>query len=293
ISSNTLSAVINFYKAQLIHIYNPDELAVILRWIFEHQLNKTIDINAYNDERINESDMTPLERMCMELKVNRPIQYVLGEAEFFRMKFKVSESVLIPRPETEEMVERIINTIESKYKSPVTILDVGTGSGCIPIAIKKNIPSAKGYGLDVSDEALETAKFNAKFNGTEVNFFKTDILNTTPERLLAQLNGEKVDILISNPPYVLNSEKESLHKRVIEFEPHKALFVDDHDPILFYRKIAMLAPQIVKKGGKIFLECHADYAGSVQQMLIHAGFADACTYPDLAGLARVSEASVL
>ncbi|MGZ3862743.1 MAG: peptide chain release factor N(5)-glutamine methyltransferase [Bacteroidia bacterium] len=293
ISSNTLSAVINFYKESLIHIYTPGELEVIIRWVLEHQLNKSIDIKAYKDERVNESDLTPLERMCFELKANRPIQYVLGEAEFFRLKFKVDESVLIPRPETEEMVERIINTIRSKYSSGVTILDIGTGSGCIPVAIKKNIPSARVYAMDISDEALATAEFNAKNNNAEVNFFKADILAADPEAILSHLNGEKVDIIISNPPYVLDSEKNSLHKRVFEFEPHKALFVDDPDPILFYRKIAGLAPQIVKKGGRIFFECHADHAYSVQQMLTSNGFADACIYPDLSGLARVSEALVL
>lgn len=293
ISSNTLSAVINFYKQQLTHIYTPGELAAVVRWVLEHQLNKSVDIELYQDERINESDLTPLERMCLELKANRPIQYVLGEAEFFRLKFKVDESVLIPRPETEEMVERIIDTIRSKYNKAVTILDMGTGSGCIPVAIKKNVPDATVYALDISNEALETARLNAKNNHVEVNFFKADILNASPETLLGQLKGEKVDILISNPPYVLRSEKDSLHKRVIEFEPHKALFVEDADPILFYRKIAMLAPQIVKKGGKIFFECHANYTVSVQQMLVDAGFSDVCIYPDLSGLARVSEASVL
>jgi release factor glutamine methyltransferase len=299
ISANTLSAVISFYKKELAHVYTESELQNIIRWILEKQLDFKGDINA--DRRINESDLIPLSKMCQELKANKPIQYVLGEAEFYRMKFKVNENVLIPRPETEELVERVINDVKtnsdshrnSHLTSHISILDVGTGSGCIPIAIKKSITDATVYALDISDAALEIAEYNAVQNRVEVNFFKADILTSKPETLLLQNNGEKFDIIISNPPYVLNSEKNTLHKRVTGYEPHLALFVDDTDPILFYRKIASLAQQILKKRGKIYFECHTDFVQEVQQMLISQGFADVCIYPDLAGLARFSEASIV
>jgi release factor glutamine methyltransferase len=288
ISANTISAVSAFYKKELAHIYTESELQNIIRWILEKQLNFTGDI--YSDVRINESDLIPLSNMCAELKANKPIQYVLGEAEFFRLKFKVNESVLIPRPETEELVERIVNQIKA-HNSHVSILDIGTGSGCIPVSIKKNIPSAKVYALDISDSALETAKYNAKQNDVDVQFFKTNILNSNAQSILQHTKGEQFDIIISNPPYVLNSEKETLQERVTAYEPHLALFVDDADPILFYRKIATLAQELLKKGGKLFFECHADYAFSVQQMLLSEGYKDVSTHADMSGLARLSEAS--
>ena len=153
------------------------------------------------------------------------------------------------------------------------MLDIGTGSGCIPISIKKNIPWANVFALDISEAALEVAKYNAKQNDVEVNFFRTDILQeNAAEIILSNTGGEKLDCIISNPPYVLNSEKESLHKRVSEYEPPLALFVEDKDPILFYRKIAALSQKILKKSGKIYFECHTNYAQSVQQMLVSAGF---------------------
>jgi release factor glutamine methyltransferase len=292
ISANTVSAVSAFYKKELAHIYTESELQNIIRWILEKQLNYTGNIHA--EVRVNESDLIPLSKMCAELKANKPIQYILGEAEFFRLKFKVDESVLIPRPETEELVERVINTITSQFShlnSHISIMDIGTGSGCIPVSIKKNIPSAKVYALDISDAALETAKYNAKQNGVDVQFFKTDILNSNAESILQHTNGEKLDVIISNPPYVLNSEKETLHQRVSAYEPHLALFVDDTDPIIFYRKIAALAQELLKKGGKLFFECHADYTFSVQQMLLSQGFVDVRMHADMSGLARLSEAS--
>lgn len=292
IASNTVEAVAAFYKKELSDIYTLSELENITGWVLEHIL-KTGRHKIVTDPRlrINESDMIPLERMCYDLKRHKPVQYVLGEAEFYHLRFKVNENVLIPRPETEEMVERIIN----KYRhqnTPLKILDIGTGSGCIPISIKKNIPDARVYALDISDKALEIAKYNAKQNDVAVGFFEADILeDEAAEIILAQTAGEKLDILISNPPYVLSSEKEGLDKRVVEFEPHVALFVSDEDPILFYRRIASLSKKILKKSGTIYFECHAHHAQTVKQMLVSEGFSNICLYPDLSGLARVLEAS--
>lgn len=294
IPSNSLYSVINFYKKELAHIYTESELQNIIRWVIKKQLNISNAVTTNQDFKINESDLIPLEKMCLELKANKPIQYVLGEAEFYRLKFKVNEGVLIPRPETEELVERLINNIKSmSSQTGISILDIGTGSGCIPVSIKKNIPEAIVYALDISDEALETAKYNAVQNNADVNFFKADVLHAEVNSILSETNGEKFDVIVSNPPYVLSSEKETLHERVSTYEPHLALFVDDTDPILFYRKIAELAQQLLKKGGKIYFECHANYTHLVQQFLIFKGFTNVCIYPDMAGLARFSEASVI
>jgi release factor glutamine methyltransferase len=308
IASNTLSSVINFYKKELKEIYSESELQNIIRWILEKQLNLTAaDINSKHDLRINESELTPLEKMCFELKVNKPVQYVLGEAEFYGMKFKVNENVLIPRPETEELVEKIISTLVSRSSHLVPrtssltprpsslaprILDIGTGSGCIPISIKKNIPVTTVHAIDVSDGAIEIARHNATENKVEVNFFKADVLQeNVAELILNQSAQKKFDLIISNPPYVLKSEKESLHTRVSNFEPHLALFVDDSDPILFYRKIALIAKKILKPGGQLWFECHTNFAQNVQQMLLDTGYTDVRLHSDLSGLARFTEAT--
>ncbi|HXB41641.1 MAG TPA: peptide chain release factor N(5)-glutamine methyltransferase [Bacteroidia bacterium] len=294
IASNTLSSVINFYKKELKEIYTESELENIIRWILEKQLKLSItDFNTKPDLRINESELTPLEKMCFELKANKPIQYVLGEAEFYGMKFKVNENVLIPRPETEELVEKIISTLVPRPSSLTPcILDIGTGSGCISISIKKNIPATTVYAIDVSDAALEIAVHNAAENKIEVNFFKADVLQeNVAELILNQSAQKKIDLIISNPPYVLKSEKESLHTRVSNFEPHLALFVDDSDPILFYRKIALIAQKTLKQGGQLWFECHTNYAQNVQQMLLDTGYTDVRLHPDLSGLARFTEAT--
>ncbi len=296
IASNTLSAVINFYKKELALIYTDSELQNIIRWVLKKQLKLSASHIATNpDLRINESELTPLQKMCFELKANKPIQYVLGEAEFYKMKFKVNENVLIPRPETEELVEKIISSIAPPASHlALYILDIGTGSGCIPIAIKKNISTANVYALDVSDAALEIAKQNALVNNVEVNFFKADILQeTVDELILKHTSQNKFDLVVSNPPYVLHSEKETLHHRVLNFEPHLALFVEDSDPILFYRKIALLAKKILKPGGQLWFECHTHYALNVQQMLRNAGYTNVAVHPDLSAMARFTEATLI
>lgn len=296
IPSNTVSAVISFYKKELSSVYTESELNNITRWALEKQLgSRDIDPAA----RINESDMTPLERMCNELKANRPIQYVLGEAEFYGLKFKVDERVLIPRPETEELVEKIISSVTSLSSVLVPrpsslapcILDIGTGSGCIPVALKKNIRAARVHALDKSESALELARENAAAHQVKVNFFQADILaENAADIILKQTANRKLDLLVSNPPYVLTTEMDSLHSRVRDFEPHLALFVDHRDPLLFYHKIAHLAPKIVSPGGRLWFECHAQHAAQVREMLIEKGFREVCLYPDLAGLARFIEA---
>lgn len=297
ISSNTISAVISFYTNELASIYTASEIRNIVRWVLEKQLGSK---NLLFDPatRINESDMTPLENMCMELKNNRPIQYVLGEAEFYGLKFKVNESVLIPRPETEELVEKIISDLSSSSFRTSNlvprILDIGTGSGCIPVSIKKNIPSATVYALDISEEALVTAKKNAELNKTEIHFLKGDILsNNAAGKILNAAGNEKVDRVISNPPYVLDSEKESLEVRVRDFEPHLALFVHDDDPIIFYEKIALAAKDLLKKGGKVFFECHFKHAAAVGRMLQKNDYQNVLVSFDSTGLERFVEGALL
>ena len=199
ITSNTIKAVVSFYKKELTLIYTESELKNIVRWILEQELKtSSAEIISNPETRINESDLVRLEQMCYELKRNVPIQYVLGESEFYGLKFKVNKHVLIPRPETEELVERIMS---NHRQSPTNsfILDIGTGSGCIPVSIKKNISTANVFALDISEDALEVARFNAKLNETLVTFFNVDILSeNSAEKILTQTKGEKFDIIVSN-----------------------------------------------------------------------------------------------
>ena len=287
IHSNLLSDVIKFYKKELIDIYTESELQNIINWIFEKQLNlNSAQIVSNSSIRVNQSDLILLEQMCYQLKEHSPIQYVLGEAEFYHLKFKVNKSVLIPRPETEELVDMIIKKFKPQHLN-LNILDIGTGSGCIPISIKKNMPNANVYGLDVSDDALEVAKYNALQNKVDVTLFKADVLaENCADVILHQTKNKKIDILISNPPYVLQSEKEGLHKRVKNYEPHLALFVNDADPILFYRKIGLLAKSILTDNGILYFECHTNYTQAVYQFLADSGFKNVHQYNDMAGLNR-------
>ncbi|MHB8261790.1 MAG: peptide chain release factor N(5)-glutamine methyltransferase [Bacteroidia bacterium] len=274
------SDVIKFYKQELADIYTQSEIQNITNWILEKQLKNGV------------ADIEGLKRMCNELKAHKPIQYVLGEAEFYRLQFKVNESVLIPRPETEELVERVIQSLKPNI-SNLNILDIGTGSGCIPISIKKNISQAKVYALDVSKDALEIAKYNAVQNNVEVNFFLADILSDSIEATILQhTKQEIIDLIISNPPYVLVSEKEGLHNRVKNYEPSLALYVDDNDPILFYRRIAALAKNILTKNGMLYFECHKDYAQTVYKLLMDKKFSTVCLHQDMTSVNRFVSATL-
>jgi len=206
------------------------------------------------------SDMSGrIKQIIADLKTNKPIQHIIGEAEFYGLKFKVNEHTLIPRPETEELVQWIL---EHKFTSA---LDIGTGTGCIPIALKKN-KDAEISAIDVSESALLVAKENAKINEVEINFLLQDILKTT--------TLPKVDVIISNPPYVLDKEKELILANVLDNEPHLALFVPDNNPLLFYKKIADLAFTSLPKNGLLFFEINEHLGKETVAMLSAIGFVD-------------------
>ena len=299
IHSNAVTDIIKFYQKELAAVYSESELQNITRWVLENQLKLNATELTKKKLRVNQSDLIRLEQMCYKLKKHTPIQYVLGEAAFYHLIFKVNKNVLIPRPETEELVDIIVQKFKCHpelaegQNSKLTVLDIGTGSGCIAIAIKKNLPGADVYALDVSKEALPVAKLNAINNKTEVTFFQGDVLqDTIADTVFDQTDKRKVDILISNPPYVLYAEKEGLHYRVKDYEPHLALFVDDIDPILFYRKISALGRNILANNGMLYFECHTDYAASVYQLLIDANYKNVCLYKDMAGLDRFVSGSL-
>ncbi|WP_316635653.1 peptide chain release factor N(5)-glutamine methyltransferase [uncultured Flavobacterium sp.] len=214
----------------------------------KHQLRQ-IDLALNHELAFSEDDFVVWDSLLVQLKQEVPIQYLLGKTNFYGLDFEVNENVLIPRPETEELVEWIINenAANDKSKKKIKILDIGTGSGCIAISLAKNIPNAEVYGFDVSKKAIETAKRNAMNNKVDVTFMFQDIL------ALDELNYN-FDIIVSNPPYVRNLEKQEIKKNVLDYEPHLALFVEDNDALIFYRKIAELAKKNFVENGQLYFE---------------------------------------
>jgi release factor glutamine methyltransferase len=198
-----------------------------------------------------------------KLSENMPIQYILGETEFYGLPFFVNKNVLIPRPETEALVEWVLH--DFKHKPALTILEIGTGSGCIPISLAANWNQAKIHGWDISSEALAVAKKNADLNKTNVNFETHNILETEKIDL-------EVDIIISNPPYVQINEQLQMKKNVLDFEPHVALFVPENDPLLFYRKIGDLAWKNLKPGGCLYFEINQYLGKETLELLQTIGF---------------------
>ena len=218
-----------------------------------------------------------------ELKKEKPIQYLLGETEFNGLKFKVNENVLIPRPETEELVELICHCEERSNLKAVKILDIGTGSGCIAISLARNMLNADVFAIDVSAEALKVAKQNAEQNQVSVTFLEKDILQA--EDLL-----EQFDVIVSNPPYVRNLEKQEIKNNVLENEPHLALFVDDFDALIFYRKIALLATKNLNNGGQLFFEINQYLGKEMIQLLNELSFSDIELRKDIYGNDRMTRA---
>lgn len=241
-----------------------------------HQL-KRVDLVLQPNFSINETQLEKWNVILQDLKKEKPIQYIIGETEFYGLRFFVDENTLIPRPETEELVDWIIKSQEKvrKEKVELSILDIGTGTGCIPISLKKNISYATVFAIDVSEEALAIAKKNAIENKVEVNFIKTDILKISDLQNFPTSNFQfptQLDIIVSNPPYVRNLEKLEIKKNVLEYEPHLALFVEDDDALLFYRKIAELAQKSLSINGKLFFEINQYLGNETVRLLKDLGF---------------------
>ncbi len=256
----------NSFLKELQLIYDKNEATAITNLIFEEMAGFTRSsvITKPHTELVSEK-VRILENALIELKKNKPVQYVIGHAWFQKLKIKVTEAVLIPRPETEELVNEVATFIKTQYKK--NGIDIGTGSGCIPIAIKKNIPDFNISAIDISMDALKIAKENAAFHQTDINFIQLDFLDESKWVAL-----ENYDVIVSNPPYIPINEKTLLALNVADNEPALALFVPTDDPLLFYRKIAAFAKTNLNNGGAIFMETHVDYAQDVAQLFTENGF---------------------
>lgn len=240
---------------------------------------KRIDLALQPEIVFTEIDVLYWDSIVEQLLQEIPIQYLLGTTSFFGMDFEVNTNVLIPRPETEELVAWILEKY-SKNRHPISILDIGTGSGCIAIALAKNLPNAKVAALDVSELALKTAKQNADRNAVSVTFLQKNILETNNFE-------ETFDIIVSNPPYIRNSEKVEIKKNVLEHEPHLALFVDDNDALLFYRKIAVLAQKSLNKNGELYFEINQYLGKEMIALLEELGYKDIVLRQDIYGNDRM------
>jgi len=252
-------------------VYEEREVEAISDWVFENVTGmKRWERRANQNKEIKNSEHQQLQKHLTELLQHKPVQYVLNEAWFYKIKFFVNENVLIPRPETEELVEWIVNDIYSgnlRNSKPINILDIGSGSGCISIALKKELPKANIIAIDISEKALEVAEKNARDLNTTVDFLQIDFLDENKWNTLFQY-----DIIVCNPPYIPLKEKDGLGRNVIDFEPAVALFVEDDNPFIFYQKIAQFSKKHLNANGRIYLEVHELQAEDIKGILENEGF---------------------
>lgn len=286
-------------------LYEDAEAKAIVRMLLEdsYELSYT-DIVCSEFSGIN---IEQLQHDVSLLQQGVPVQHILGHAFFCGRRFNVNPNVLIPRPETEEIIElvkeAVLNTqtsdITTKYSASSlpfhtpTLLDIGTGSGCIAITLALELPCVSVSAMDISEEALTTARQNANSLGAEVDFFKADILNTASAYSHSPLSADsKWDIIVSNPPYICHKEKDAMHVNVLNNEPHNALFVPDDNPLLFYRAIAHYAHSALNNGGLLFFEINSLYASETKDMLYIEHFRSVDTYNDRFGKPRFIKASI-
>ncbi|MCG2420045.1 peptide chain release factor N(5)-glutamine methyltransferase [Aequorivita sp. F47161] len=271
------------FKNQLSGIYPSEEIQSFFNILSEKYLGFTrLQIALDPKVEVTEKDSEKFEKALLRLKKHEPIQYIIGETEFYGLPFKVNKHTLIPRPETEELVEWILSekALPTQISNFNTILDIGTGSGCIAISLAKNLQNAEVAALDISEEALQIARENAKLNSAEVTFFQTDILKA--ETLPTQYN-----IIVSNPPYVRELEMEKMQQNVLKYEPNTALYVKDVDPLLFYRAISTLAKSHLKPDGKLFFEINEYLSEELSALLTSEGFRNIEVKKDIFGKDRM------
>ncbi len=279
-NSYTLRQLFDIIGSSLSELYPATEVLAIRKLLFE-KIVKMPDYSVHlNPNDILSSDITSrIIAILDELKKGNPVQYVIGEADFMDMVFEVNADVLIPRPETEELVHWIISN--NKNNSP-KILDIGTGSGCIAVSLAKYLSDAQVSALDVSENALKVAKRNALINRVDADFIKGDILE------INEIVGATFDVIVSNPPYVREQEKQLMNRNVTDFEPHLALFVSDNDPLVFYRTIAQKSKNWLNPNGQLYFEINEAFGDEIKDLLISNGYSDVEIRKDINGKDRMA-----
>lgn len=275
VPSNLVKDIRKYYCDQLCSIYDKEEANAMILILFDHYFKiDRVRMALEPNLRLSESEMLTFHFAVKDLLKNKPLQYIIGETEFCDLKFKVNENVLIPRPETSELVHLITNRQQTTDNSQLTILDIGTGSGCIAISLAKQLPQSQVYALDISEKALCVAKDNAYINNVDITFIHDDILS------LRNKIETKFDIIVSNPPYVRDLEKAEMRDNVLNWEPHNALFVSDDDPLIFYRNILEFAKTHLKENGEVWFEINEYLGKEMKDLCREMGFSNVNIYKD-------------
>ncbi|MEO9477002.1 MAG: peptide chain release factor N(5)-glutamine methyltransferase [Cyclobacteriaceae bacterium] len=273
-----VSAIYKETVQELSSIYDQREAEIMCNLLFEDLLgiSKT-DRVLRPDFTLEAEKVGKINSALRRLLLHEPVQHVIGHTHFYGRNFKVNHHTLVPRPETEELVDLII---KENQKSHVKILDIGTGTGCIPVSLALEMKESDVYAIDISAEALALAKENAQLNQANISFSKTDILTE-------ELKENELDIIVSNPPYIPHLEKSQMDKNVLEYDPEIALFVPDEDPLLFYRVIGEKALKTLKTGGKLYFEIHEKYGKATTELLENQGYTEVTVFQDLQGKDRM------
>jgi release factor glutamine methyltransferase len=278
----TIKDIRNYLSGELSELYSRQESVSIADAVITKVfgMNRLSYILKENEMITDRKKTETILRYCIELKTGKPLQYVTGETLFYDCVIKVSRGVLIPRPETEELVDLVV---KDNKGFAGTIIDIGTGSGAIAIALASSFPSARVTGIDISPAAIRSAVINAGNNNVTVTFLKADIFKLNPSGL------PKSDIIVSNPPYVRNSEKKSMKNNVLGFEPHRALFVPDRDPLKYYRAILAISDNILNAGGSVYFEINETMGKQVSDMFESYKFRDIKILKDINGKERIAK----
>jgi release factor glutamine methyltransferase len=279
-----MKQTIRYIKDSLSGLYEPSEIESFISLIFNSLFGYSRkDLILNSCQVFSTSDFQKVSAIVTKLKIHEPIQYILGVTEFYGLRFKVEPGVLIPRFETEELVDLIV---KRRKNESIKILDIGTGSGCIAISLKKMLPDADIWGCDISEKALEIALENAILNDVEVKFMKFDVLDNE------NFDESGFDLIVSNPPYITLKEKTLMRENVLNNEPHIALFVPDDDPLLFYQAIVIKAKGLLQRQGELFFEINEAYGKEITSLLVENGF-DALIVNDINGKDRFAIAKQL
>jgi release factor glutamine methyltransferase len=279
ISSNKVKDIIDFAFQELESLYEKNEIRSMIYSIIEHFTNYDLmKILTYKDElKVSESELLKINFAIKDLKKERPLQQILGYCEFLDVKINLNHKVLIPRVETEEITQRIIQ--ENKGRKNLKIADLCCGSGCIAIALKKAFPDSNVYAYDISEEAIEQSKENANLNKEKIFFFKENIFQNKEK-------NQEFDIIVSNPPYVRESEKSLMKNNVLLYEPHLALFVSDEDPLIFYKQILDFCNRNLAKNGKIYMEINENLAKETELLFKNFNY-QTSVFKDIRGKDRL------
>ncbi|MBI9035244.1 MAG: peptide chain release factor N(5)-glutamine methyltransferase [Bacteroidales bacterium] len=284
--TNTVIELKKEFIIELSELYEFEEAASIFFIILEHYAGmKRLDLALNPNSTLDSKQMDLIGVALTQLKQNKPVQQIIGVSHFFNLEFQLSRDVLIPRPETEELVDWILTDISMEVNQDFKILDIGTGSGCIPVCLKYTSPNITMHAIDVSEKALEVAGLNAQKHQVDIRFNQLDILNKEERSKMGAF-----DIIVSNPPYIKNSEKDLMRKNVLDHEPDIALFVSDEDPLLFYREIAEFALEHLNSKGLLYFEINEAHGQQMIEMLKSKGFTNIILKQDLFGKDRMMKA---